>query len=45
MKEFMVELTCTMRIEAENEDEAVEIARDNMEIDYLYAYVDGHDYG
>ena len=45
MKEYMVELTCTMCIEAEDEDEAVEKARADVEIDCLYAYVDGHDYG
>lgn len=45
MQEYTVELTTTLIVEAENEDEAVEKALDNAEIESLYAYVDGKPYG
>ena len=41
----MVEFTCIVRVDAEDEDEAVEKAREGVGIDDLYVYVDGHDYG
>ena len=45
MNTYLVELTCSMYVEAEDEDEAVELARDCVELEDLYVYVDGHDYG
>lgn len=45
MNTYLVELTCSIYIEAENEDEAVEKAYEDIDINDLYAYVDGKEYG